>query len=640
MCGIVTARPFDKKHDDAVRRMTDAMLHRGPDSSGVFTDTQVHMAMRRLSIIDVVGGGKPLFNEDRSVALIANGEIYNYVELQLQLAAKGHRLSTKSDCETIVHLYEDIGLDCVHHLLGMFAFALWDRFRQRLVLARDRLGEKPVYLFEQPGTLVFASELKALLTSGLIAFELDPSGVHLYFHYQYVPEPATPIKRVRKLEAAHMLVIDTNPWNVSEKCYWRMEDAPPLEGDPATLIRDELETISEIVIRSEVPVGVALSGGLDSSAVAALAVKKYPGIMHAFSVGYPGAPMNDERRDAKEFADHLGIPFHDIELEISALVDFFPELVYWQDDPIADISGFGYYSVNKLAKEHGVSVMLQGQGGDELFWGYPRLRAAVRNSVKKAAGIVGRWRGVPRYWHSEWPHGSPFVAALHQVLQSWGGLKGAWKACETQRVVPVDQLFFYDLTPDFAAASRELARLYTVDFSQQVQDTNPAYLFTLPRPWPQPEVLLTRMVFDTYLRENGVAQGDRLSMASSVELRLPLLDYKLVETVIGLRKVVSDRDLPPKAWFKEAIKDILPAGFLSRPKRGFTPPTRQWHDALFAAYGETLKNGRLVEAGILSPEGSHSLAMGPFPKGNICPLSFKALVLELWCRRFYEIVSS
>src|SRR5437660_2500312 len=247
------------------------------------------------------------------------------------------------------------------------------------------MGEKPLYLYQNNGQLLFASEMKGLLASGMVPFELDPNAANLYFHYQYVPEPSTPLKGVRKLDAAHLLTVDVDPWRVEDRCYWRMEDAEPLEGDPAQLIRQELETVSEIVIRSDVPVGVALSGGLDSSAIAALAARKYPGTMHAFSVGYKGRPESDERADARALADYLEMPFHDIELETGAMIDSFPEVVYWRDDPIADISGGGYYSAMTLARGHGVPVVLQGQGGDELFWGYNWVRNGARQSARKAA---------------------------------------------------------------------------------------------------------------------------------------------------------------------------------------------------------------------------------------------------------------
>jgi asparagine synthase (glutamine-hydrolysing) len=589
------------------------------------------LAMRRLSIIDLDGGWQPLYNEDRSLALVANGEIYNFIELRRRLESQGHRFNTNSDCETILHLYEEHGLDFVQHLRGMYAFALWDSKRKRLVLARDRMGEKPLYLYETKGRLLFASEIKALLASGLVPFELDPAAVNLYFHYQYVPEPMTPLKGVRKLDAACLLTVDVDPWKVEERGYWRMDDAPPLEGDPATLIREQLETVSEIVIRSDVPVGISLSGGLDSSAIAALAARKYPGTMRAFSIGYPGRLENDERSDARALAGALGMPFHDAELTTSEMVSFFPELVYWRDDPIADIAGFGYYSVMKLAREQNVPVVLQGQGGDELFWGYGWVQAAAHASARKLERANNPVGTLPRYVDVNLPGGLSRVQ-LAEWAHGLGGLRESWESLRRDRHTSPDQMVFYDLVPDFRASMLEAGALFTKSFGEQINGTTATSLFTFARPWPNIDVTLTRLICDTYLRENGVTQGDRLGMASSIEMRLPLLDHRLIETVIGLRKAHTDVDQPPKAWFKAALRDVLPQDVINRPKRGFSPPVMEWHRALFAAYGGALADGYLRQSEILTKESAQHLSNGPFPDYSTTPLSFKALVLEQWCR--------
>ncbi|MFN0112724.1 MAG: asparagine synthase (glutamine-hydrolyzing) [Blastocatellia bacterium] len=633
VCGEISRAPI--KDQTVVKRMQQSLVHRGPDGEGSFVDEHVHLGMRRLSIIDLAGGWQPLYNEDRSLVLVANGEIYNYVELRQQLQSRGHRFTTQGDCETILHLYEEYGLDCVQHLRGMFAFALWDSRRQRLMLARDRMGEKPLYLYQQDGRLLFASELKALLGSKQLKFELDAVAVNAYFHYGYVPEPQTPIAGVRKLPAGHWLTIDPADWKVEQQCYWRMEDAAPLDGEPGELIRAELETISEIIVRSDVPVGVALSGGLDSSAITALAAKRYPGTMHAFSVGYHNQPRSDERADAKALADHLKIPFHEVELRTDDLVSFFPQLVYWQDDPIADIAGYGYYAVMKLAREHNVPVMLQGHGGDELFWGYGWSRRAVAESQRKAM-LQGKATVSPiDYLRLELPE-SLTRMGLFRWAKSWAGLRSSLVSYQRDANSQPEQIVFYDLLSDFVLAQQELRNIYSAKFSEQLNGVGATDLFTFKRPWPQIDLLITRLLCQTYLLENGVAQGDRLSMASSVELRLPLLDYRLAEVVAGLRKNLRDYDLPPKAWLKAALKGVLPDWVLQRPKRGFTPPVRAWHRALFAKYGAKLADGYLVQAGVLTNESASLLAEGKFPLGVTAPPSFKALVLELWCRSLME----
>jgi asparagine synthase (glutamine-hydrolysing) len=613
--------------------MSRALTHRGPDDSGAFGASHVALAARRLSIIDLDGGGQPLFNQDRSLVLVANGEIYNHAELRRRLEARGHRFTTGSDCEAILHAYAEFGTGALKHLRGMFAFALWDATRRRLVLARDPMGEKPLYLYEREGTLLFASEMKALLRSGLVPFELDPEAIDLYFHYQYVPEPRTALKGVRKLDAAHMLVVDVEPWRVEESCYWRMEDAPALEGDAPTLIREQLETIGELITRADVPVGVALSGGLDSSAIAALAARHRPGEIHAFSVGYAGRPEGlDERDEARALARHLQLPFHEVEVKTKEVVEFFPELNYLRDDPVADYSGHAYYAVMRRAREEGVPVMLQGQGGDELFWGYPHLRRAALESFEKEALHVGGLSASLRYLSPAAPS-SLSGAQLSAWARDLGGARSGWRRLREHRASPAERLVFYDLSPDFRAAAEDACGLYTRAFAEQLTAGGAASLFTLPLPWPRVDVMLTRLVSDTYLRANGVVQGDRLAMASSVEMRLPLLDRNLVETVVGLRKARTDVRLPPKAWLRRAVEDLLPRWVLERPKRGFAPPVAEWHPALFAAHGDSLRDGYLVHSGVINHESADLLARGAFPEGLTSPLSFKALVLEQWCRR-------
>lgn len=643
MCGIsglISRTGITTEEAGWAATMSRALIHRGPDDAGQYRASQILLAARRLSIIDIEGGHQPLFNEERSLALVANGEIYNHVELRALLGRAGHRFRSDSDCETILHAYAEYGLDFVNHLRGMFAFALWDERLRRLILARDPMGEKPIYLFERGEQLFFASEMKALLRSGLIPFELDPAAIDAYFHYQYIPEPRTAIKGVRKLAAAHMLTIDVDPWNVQEKCYWNMEDAPPIDGDAPALIREQLDAIGRLIIRSDVPVGVALSGGLDSSAVAAFAARHHPGELHAFSVGYEGRPMEcDERAEARDLSDHLGLQFHEAEIRTDEVVDFFSELQFWRDDPIADYAGHSYYAVMKLAREQSVPVVLQGQGGDELFWGYPHLRQAARESLAKETLSRGTLGALPHYLTVGAPQNLS-ARAISTWARDFGGIRSGLQKMRTHRMTPADRMVFYDLLPDFAAAAIETQDLYGSEFARQLGEGDATELFTLPRPWPRVDVTLTRLVSDTYLRCNGVTQGDRLAMASSVEMRLPFLDSVLVKTIIGLRKANSDVRLPAKQWLRSAVEGVLPDWVVDRPKRGFAPPVSTWHKAIFAAHGHCLNDGYLVQSGVLSQASAERLAYGEFGAGLTSPISFKALVLEHWCRRMSEVANN
>jgi len=640
MCGIAGIILKSGSPDrETLDSMSGLLAHRGPDDEGVYMDGRVGLVHRRLSILDLSDAGhQPMSYASGRYWIVYNGEVYNFVELRNELASMGYVFESGSDTEVVLAAYDAWGRECLARFRGMFAFAIYDRSEKSVFFARDRMGEKPLYLYEDEGRLIFASELKALVASGAVPFELDPVSVDLYFHYHYIPEPFTPLKGVRKLAAGHSLTIELEEWRISEHCYWRMEDAPPLEGDPARLIRERLDEISGLIIRSDVPVGVALSGGLDSSAIAAMASKKYPGAMHAFSVGYRGRPQSDERTDAKALADHLGIPFHDVELSCEEVVEFFPELVAWRDDPIADISGQGYYSVMKLAAEQGVKVMLQGHGGDELFWGYPWVRRAAVESQKKTE-YYEQGLKLGDYITFELPKGLSRIDVSGWV-RSFGGLRTGWERYRRLKASPAERMVFYDISVPFQAACKSVAEIYSTSFAESVKETSAFDVFTRAMPWPRPDIEITRLICQTYLLENGIAQGDRLSMASSVEMRLPLVDYRLVETVIGLRKNNPDHRLEPKAWLKSALRGILPEWVMKRRKRGFEPPVLEWHRAIFAAHGSMLDDGYLVEAGVLGREGARRLSKGPYPARGGTPLSFKALVLEVWCRRMLSVVGA
>ncbi len=636
MCGISGFISRKRITPDAVAHvaeMSRALIHRGPDDEGEYFGSHLALAVRRLSIIDLKGGQQPLHNSDHSLVLVANGEIYNHLELRRRLEALGHRFTTKSDCEAILHAYAEFGTRCVDHLRGMFAFALWDERQGRLFLARDPMGEKPLYIFEREGEILFASEMKALLRSGLVPFELDPAAIDSYFHYQYIPEPRTALRGVRKLPAAHSLTVDLEPWRVEQQTYWRMEDAPQIEGDAPTLIREELDRVGELISHADVPVGVALSGGLDSSTVAAFAARHHPGKLHAFSIGYEGRPeWCDERAEARALAAHLGLQFHEAEVSTRQVVDFFSELQFWKDDPIADYAGHSYYAVMKLAREQGVPVVLQGQGGDELFWGYPQLRQAARETLAKQKLEQGILGALPKYLS----FGAPANfsrAAMSTWSRDLGGIRSGLRTLRNHRATSVDQMVFYDLSPDFSAAVAETPALYGREFADEVGEGDVMKLFNVPQPWPRVDLTLTRLISDTYLRGNGIAQGDRLAMASSIEMRLPFVDRELVNRVMGLRRANSDVGLPAKEWLRQAVTGVLPTWVLDRPKRGFAPPVADWHAAIFAAHGGSLRDGYLVQAGVLTPASANRLAEGPFPIGLTSPISFKALVLEHWCRR-------
>jgi asparagine synthase (glutamine-hydrolysing) len=641
MCGIagaITAQYAGPQIDQIVSRMTAALIHRGPDDAGAFVSEQVIFGFRRLSIIDLTRGAQPIFNEDRSVVLICNGEIYNYIELRRELEDRGHRFAAGSDCETIVHLYEEIGERCVERLRGMFAFALYDVRRSRVLLARDRIGEKPLYLCDTPGALLFASELKAILSSGLISFELDDEALNHYLHYQYVPEPRTLVRGIWRLPAAHYLIANIETGEQFQRQYWSIQEIPPNRSEPGRAIRSELEQTADLIVRSDVPVGIALSGGMDSSTIAALLAHRSRGRLKAFSIGYPGYTASDESREAERFAQSLELEYHRVEITPSEVGASFRLLVSQQDEPVADIAASSYAALARTARDAGVSVLIQGHGGDEWFWGYPWARAAVKQSRRKAALQAGTAR-LSDYLHFHSPDSiSPYD--LRSWVQSACGLRSGWNEYQRDRRSHPDQLVFYDLTAPFHAAAEGAARVLTETTRDRLASMDSGVLFRLRRPWRALEIVTTALMWQTYLLGNGITLVDRLSMAFSVESRLPLLDYRLVETIIGLRKAQTDVDLEPKAWLKSAVADLVPREIRERPKRGFAPPVQHWYQAIFARCGDDLAEGYLVQSDIIRRDEALRLVDQGNRGRGWRGLAFPLLVLETWCRFMSSLADS
>jgi asparagine synthase (glutamine-hydrolysing) len=615
MCGIAglieRGGPVDRT---SLVAMQNRLRHRGPDGEGLYLRGGTGLAHTRLSIIDLAGGAQPLFGQDGRLVLIANGEIYNEPGHRQRLEREGYRFATGSDCEVILPLYERFGASCVEHLRGMFAFALWDEGARKLLLGRDRMGEKPLYIYHDEHRFVFASELRALLASGVVPGDLDPRALGRFFRYQYVPEPETPFTNIRKLPAGHTLVLDADTWQVTTRRYWSMLDAPPIDGDPVEVIREALIEAVTGVLRSDVPVGLSLSGGLDSSAIAVIANRAYPGRLRAFSLGYPDAGAVDERGLARNLAQSLGIEFHDIEVDDEQMVEAFPQLAAMRDDPIADVSGYNYARIMEEARSTGTYVMLQGHGLDELCWGYSWVKQAASLNADPGLGLR---RMFSRHCSAR--------ERLYLALRATARLSpGVSKGREPFR--------FYELTPYTGYVSHHASALFTPRF---LESSGVAVATASSEYGPltqRTDLEVTRLICDFYLLENGIAQGDRLSMAHSVEMRLPFVDHRLVEAIIGLRKSNRDDHLPPKHWLKRALEGIVPDEILNRPKRGFSPPMQRWQGRLRRRYGPWLRDGYLVEHGILRPEAAARLSRDEIRDGREATVSRMALTLEAWCR--------
>jgi len=635
MCGIfgiyrrAGLMPADRW---ALRGMADQLRSRGPDGEGFALESNVAVGMRRLAIIDLNGGWQPIESEDRSVALVANGEIYNYVELRAELESRGHRFSTASDCETIVHLYEEMGADCVHRLRGMFAIAIIDRSRRRLLLARDRMGEKPLALVQGDGFLGFCSEIAGLVAGGVVPLDLDPSAVVDYYHWNFIPEPRTAVRGVRKLDGGCRLTVDLDSGAVSEDRYWSLSDAPPVTGDPVELVRSELDEIARIITRSEVPIGVGLSGGIDSSGIAALALRTSSQSVTGFTIGYEGNAWQDERALAREFAHGIGLRHVEMQLRTRDVVADFGRMCALRDDPIVDISSSGFLALYRLAHEHGVRVILAGQGSDELFWGYEWFRRAVRSSHLKSRALRGD-AGLGSYVSLRPPPVS--IAGSVDWLEDGAGLLKAFRDWRRDRNAPAHQLVFWDERREYRVAVAKLRAIA----GPAVLDCRwePAACFTGESLWRDVDCSLTCLLCDTFLQSNGLIMCDRLSMACGVEGRLPFTDYRLAEVVVGLRRSLGDRGDSHKPWLTGALRGLVPDSVFRRKKRGFTPPWRSWITEITRAYGPELSGGELVRRGILSEGGVRAMRSSPSATLRPDPLTFASIILEQWCRGMTEL---
>jgi asparagine synthase (glutamine-hydrolysing) len=638
MCGIIgTLSRHPNRHIDLVPAL-QMLEHRGPDDRGYWKDERVQLGHRRLSILDLTPlGHQPMICHQGRFVIVLNGEIYNYIELRKELENLGHRFISHTDTEVLLTSYSQWGISCLDRFRGMFAFAIWDSWDKTLFIARDRIGEKPLYYHLDRSTLFFSSELKALLAVIPGRPEMNPLAIDLYLHYQYVPEPRTALRGISKLQAGHYAWVDAKTWRMDLTCYWGLDRITPLDGDPIPLIRTELDHSIELTLRSDVPVGIALSGGIDSTAIASLSAPKYKDSLHAFSLGYPGHPPYDERHDARELADYLTLPFHDIELRTDQLVEFFPQLVALTDDPIADIAAFSHYSVTKAAADHGMKVMLTGIGGDELFWGYSWVLQAVEQTGLKKNYLKHNPLPVSFSKALAWVSSQPLCYSLAYNPRVPDAARRIFRRIISMGEMDLlhpQQAVYQNLVPDFRDARRQVRNLYHPGFAEQIPERNAFVPFESDLETIEDiPSFICKLLFDTWLVSNCLSLGDRVSMASSVESRMPLLDYRLIEVVFGLRKAHPDHLFQEKHLLKKALEGMVPESVLHRPKRGFQPPVQEWISALIQTYTPWLSNSILVELHIISHEALDRL-LGNFRKrsGSLF-LLYKVLFLETWYRK-------
>ncbi len=621
MCGIAGMVYADRDAhvpEASLRAMCDAIRHRGPDDDGYFARGQAGLGMRRLAIIDVAGGHQPIFNEDRSCVIVYNGEIYNHRDVRRELERRGHRYTTNSDTETILHAYEEYGVDCVKHLRGMFAIAIWDEPRQRLFLARDRFGKKPLYYTsgEVSGghRLAFGSELKTILALPDVARRVNPQAVADYVAWGYVPDPLSIYQGIAKLPPAHWLVYENGVARTQR--YWDVSYAPTASPQPGAFYVDRtLEILDEAVrirLMSEVPLGAFLSGGTDSSVVVALMAKHSSERVKTFSIGFEEAEYN-ELPSARRVAEHFGTEHYeeivrpDAEHDVLALVRQF-------DEPFSDSSMIPTYYVSRAARKR-VTVALSGDGGDELFAGY--LRYFDGASVQAANFVPAPLRGAIL---------GPIARALPPGTKGIDRLRNLLGTSDDQYV--------RHMTRGLAHSSRDV---FDPGFLLQLEYPDPAYVaapfLNTARTW---DALSRRQYLDThtYLPGDILTKVDRASMMVSLECRAPILDHELAEFAATIPVELRMKGMTTKYLLKKVAERLMPAEMVHRPKRGFAVPVAYWLKKEWAARSEEILLGRAaLERGVFREAYLRRLLTEHRSgKRDNSSMIWSLMMLELWWR--------
>jgi asparagine synthase (glutamine-hydrolysing) len=624
VCGIagkLSARA-DVPEELAVE-MCATLRHRGPDSRGSFSDGRAALGIQRLAIIDVAHGDQPIYSEDGSVVVVHNGEIYNYRELREDLVARGHRFATESDTEVIVHLYEDLGEDCVSELRGMFAFALWDRRRGRALIARDRLGKKPLFYTERDGELWFGSETKAIVRDPDVSREVDFAAIDRYLHYQYVPAPHSAFRALRKLPPAHALVWQDGSSTLRR--YWKPTFAPKLEmprEELAELIRDELLEATRLRLRSDVPLGALLSGGVDSSAVVAAVARVSTRQLKTFSIGFR-EETHDESPYAREVAELYGTDHHELIVE-PEIADLLPRLAWHYGEPFADHSAIPSFALAEITRQH-VTVALNGDGGDEAFGGYERYSLAQMADAagrlpaplwNSAAAALGR-AGVPMETSSRASQlRRAFVLFAQEPWRRYANYVAYFRAEQRHRLY----------TPQFRSALDEDGALEVVGAAYRASDAADGI-----------ERLLD-VDLHTYLPGDLLVKMDIATMAHSLEVRSPFLDQRIVELAARIPRSEKVSGRHRKRILRHALRPWLPDAILDRPKQGFAVPLIEWfRGPLRGVPGEILLDPTAVGRGIFEEREIEALIADHVAgRANNARRLWALIQLELWLRTFVD----
>jgi asparagine synthase (glutamine-hydrolysing) len=624
VCGICGKLNFDREATVSpvlLKAMTDTIAHRGPDDEGYYVSGPIGLGFRRLSIIDLNTGHQPIANEDGRVWIVFNGEIYNYQELRDYLLAKGHRFSTETDTEVIVHLYEELGEGCVEKLRGMFAFAIWDERDKSLFLARDRVGIKPLYYWQSDRSLIFGSEIKAILADPGVKPEVAPAVIDRFLAFYYIPGQETLFKNICKLAPGHYMKVQDG--KVTIRQYWDLHFATVEWTERAA--EEELLRILDECVRlhmiSDVPVGFLLSGGIDSTALLGLAVGKTGHPLSSYTLGFSAPGLADERPYAKLAADRYGIEHHDMTISSKEFADFLPKFAWYMEEPVCEPQAVALYYVSKMARDY-VKVLISGEGGDEAFAGYPNYRNM--QLLERAKSILGPMKG---------------AASLGLALANRFVRSSRVQKYVTLMKTPFDSYYYSRTSNPGLFFNSQKAQLYSKDFLESI-DTEFSTSVVKRYLSQGPSGRINRMLYvdtKTSLPDDLLLKADKMTMANSLELRVPLLDHKLLEFAASLPENFKVHRLTTKYIAKRALRDRVPKEILDRRKAGFPVPYASWlrtelkdwvSDVLLDR--NTLGRGYFNKSCIekLIREDSISEA---YPKEIL-----SLVVLEMWHREFID----
>ena len=583
ICGFLRLEGGQPVPDGLLGRMRDLIAHRGPDDAGSFvsTDGWVGLANRRLSIIDLSASGhQPMSNEDGSIWIAYNGEMYNYSEHRASLSEHGHRFRSRTDTEVIIHLYEEYGLDCVHYIRGMFAFAIWDANRRELFIARDRIGVKPLYYTRASGTFLFASEIKCLLAHPGLPRLVDEESLYHFLTFLTTPAPATLFKGIHKLPPGYRAIVKpTGDMRLDE--YWDVFDSVQIDSDVSQAdlterLRTSLRDSIGLRMASDVPFGVMLSGGIDSSTNVALMAEQMERPVQTFSIGYKGvaAQQYNELSFARLVAKHFSTDHHETLIGSDDLVSFLPKLVYHQDEPIADPVCVPVYFVAKLAKDSGTSVVQVGEGADELFGGY------------------SHWISVLRLHQTIWKYYTALPDAFRQSALAMAAPLIDTMRFEYLRRGSAHEELFWGGAIGFGEASKR--NLLSDSYLQRVSnltshDVVLAHRKRFDERSPTRDYLSWMSYLDLRMRlpELLLMRVDKMTMATSVEARVPFLDHELVGLAMSISQRQRLNGYQPKHILKQAVRGLIPDEIIDRPKQGFQVPVSQWLSESLGPLAET-----------------------------------------------------